>query len=853
MGEVYRARDTRLGRDVALKVLPAEVAGDPERRRRFEREARAVAALNHPGLLALHDVGEADGVVFIVTELLEGETLRERLGRGSVGCERAVEWGASAAEALAVAHERGIVHRDVKPENLFLTRDGRLKILDFGLAKELVVAAGGEEEPTLPSPTRAGLVLGTLGYLSPEQARGEPIDGRSDLFSLGCVLYEALTGRRTFGGKTAQDLIAAVLKDDPPDVASLRSDVPVGFARVVQRCLAKERVARFQSASDLAFALRSIPQGSGAAIAAVSPARASRRGLALGLGLGIAGLAAGYWLRPAPDAVDPMVLQLTAGVSRESSPVISPDGSFVAYLASEDKRTDIWVKFVEGGPGVNLTAGSGLEIQSQAMIGGLDISPDGKLIAARAGPPDEPSVQRGIWLIPAPLGGAPRKLVERAGGLRFSPDGERVVYVRPNPALGDSILVARRDGAEERVLVPQRPGFHVHEPAWSPDGKWVYFDRGVMPNNEAPTEIWRVPSGGGSAERVVGTRGVARAPQPTPDGRALLYAGDQAGGVFNLWWRPLSGGRERRLTRGVGEYVAPRISREGRRLVCEARTSVGSLRVLDLRAEVSAADHALTGSGAEDAAPSTARNGRIAFSSARNGTLDIWTSDADGGNPRPLTSDAEIDSLPAISPDGSRVAFVSDRGGRRGLWLVSAAGGAPRSLVAVDVVDRPSWSPDGRRLVYAAEGADAQFGLWLVSADGGTPSMISGASGRSPAWSPVEDLIAYFTSAPAGLRVRFTSSQGEPRLSGLDLVTSAVESVAFSWGGRSLATGISPGSGEAEIVLVDLDSGQKRSVLTGAPFTTLRGLAWSPDDARLVYGLVRHESRVLLFDGLGRY
>jgi serine/threonine protein kinase len=206
MGEVYRARDTRLGREVALKVLPPDVAGDPARRSRLEREARAVAAFNHPGILGIHDVGEDEGLALIVTELLEGETLRERLRRGPVAFERVAQWGGSAAEALAVAHARGIVHRDLKPENLFLTRDGRLKVLDFGLAKELLVAAGGDEDPTLASPTRAGVVLGTLGYLSPEQARGEAVDGRSDIFSLGCVLYEALCGKRAFGGQTAQGI-----------------------------------------------------------------------------------------------------------------------------------------------------------------------------------------------------------------------------------------------------------------------------------------------------------------------------------------------------------------------------------------------------------------------------------------------------------------------------------------------------------------------------------------------------------------------------------------------------------------------------------------------------------------------
>jgi Tol biopolymer transport system component len=503
---------------------------------------------------------------------------------------------------------------------------------------------------------------------------------------------------------------------------------------------------------------------------------------------------------------------------------------------------------------VNLTAGSGLEIQSQATVGGPEISPDGGSIAVRAGPPGQPYAERGVWLIPAPLGGPPRKLLDRAAGLRWSADGSRVAYMRPHPASGDAILAARADGTEERVVVPPTRGLHFHKPTWSHDGAWVYFNRGLMANNDAPTEIWRVPGGGGAAERVVASQGVARDPELTPDGGGLIYAGDQAGGTLNLWWRLLRGGRERRLTSGAGDYLAPRISRDGRRLVCEARTSVGSLRVLDARAPLAGLGHALTGAGAEDASPSSARTGRIAFSSARSGTFDIWTSDADGENARPVTSDVEIDSLPAISPDGSRVAFVSSRGGRRSLWLVSTEGGAPRLLAPVDVVDRPSWSPDGRSLVYAAEGSDLQVGLWILSADGGAPVAVPGVKGRSPAWSPASDLIAYYTSsAPGGLRIRFTSRGGESRLDRLDVRTTVVDAVAFSWNGERLAIGVSPGSGEAGIVFVDLDSGRESSVVRLPPFTGLRGIAWTRDDAGIVYGLVQHESRVLLFDGLGRY
>jgi Tol biopolymer transport system component len=501
---------------------------------------------------------------------------------------------------------------------------------------------------------------------------------------------------------------------------------------------------------------------------------------------------------------------------------------------------------------VNLTSASGLEVQSQASIGGPEISPDGSTIAVYAGAPSAPTSERGIWLIPAPLGGPPRMLVKRAGGLRWSADGQRIAYVRPDPASGDGILVARADGADERVLLPAAPGIHAHEPVWSADGAWIYFSRGPMNNNQAPTEIWRVASGGGEPELVVSTEGIAQSPLPTPDGRALIYAGDQAGGALNLWWRPLRGGSERRLTLGAGDYLQPRLSRDGRRLVCEARSSSGSLRVLDLRQAAEGLGLALTAAGAEGTSPSIARTGKLAFVSAANGTRDIWLSEVDGSNPRPLTSDAESDSLPAISPDGSRVAFVSTRGGRRGLWLVPALGGPPHSLVAVEILDRPTWSADGSRLLYAAEGANHQPGLWIVSADGGAPAQIPGVSGRCPAWSPVGDEIAYFTSVPSSGQqvVRLTNSRGEHRAERVQLPIGAVDALAFSWDGQKLAIGRYPGLANGEILLADFQRGVGRSLRTLGPFVGLRGIAWTPDDGHLVYGLIQHESRIMLFEGL---
>ncbi|MGE5234687.1 MAG: serine/threonine-protein kinase, partial [Acidobacteriota bacterium] len=260
MGEVYRARDQRLERDVAVKVLPQPLAEDAAALARFEREARAVAALSHPNILAIHDFGRSDGITYVVTELLEGETLRERLRGGALSARRAVEHAAQAARGLAAVHERGIVHRDLKPENLFLTRDGHLKILDFGLAKQALEPGSTTHVAGAPTMTGTdpGVVLGTVGYMSPEQVRAQPADGRSDIFALGAVLFEMLTGERAFQGDTAADTMSAILREDPPALVTAGRDLPPGLERIVRHCLEKRPEDRFQSARDLAFDLEAL-------------------------------------------------------------------------------------------------------------------------------------------------------------------------------------------------------------------------------------------------------------------------------------------------------------------------------------------------------------------------------------------------------------------------------------------------------------------------------------------------------------------------------------------------------------------------------------------------------------------
>jgi serine/threonine protein kinase len=342
MGEVYRARDTKLDREVAIKVLPEVFAQDADRLARFEREAKAVAALSHPNILAIHDFGNEGGFAYAVTELLEGETLSNRLGRGRLPARKAIEYGIEVSRGLAAAHDKGITHRDLKPENLFVTEDGRVKILDFGLAKtegpNVKSDASDSSAPTRAAGTQAGVVLGTVGYMSPEQVRGEPADARSDLFALGAVIYEMLAGRRAFHRDTLPETMTAILKEEPPALSRDDSIKPAMLERIVQRCLEKRPGERFQSARDLAFALESLPLDSGRTAVSYQKDR-RRRGAVFAMVLAFIGLASAFYLgrstgRPSLEAPDVSYQRLTFRRGRVNTARFDPAGQNIVYSAS---------------------------------------------------------------------------------------------------------------------------------------------------------------------------------------------------------------------------------------------------------------------------------------------------------------------------------------------------------------------------------------------------------------------------------------------------------------------------------------------------------------------------------------
>ena len=559
MGEVYRARDGRLGRDVAVKVLPEAFAARPDRLARFEREARAAGALAHPNILAVHDVGRRASQPYVVFELLEGSTLRERLRTGDpLPLRKCLEFALQTARGLDAAHGKGIVHRDLKPENLLITSDGVVKILDFGLAKlqgepEILAGSSVSTQSEAPWRTEAGALLGTAGYMSPEQVRGQAVDQRSDVFALGAVLHESLAGAPAFLRSTRPETLLAILGEDPHDLARLRPPVPAAVRALVRRCLEKDPGERFQSARDVAFAIEGLLSGTESLDAAPrsEPPPQTRwwRGRRWWSAAAVAVLvplavAVGWLLRgpgATPDAGTPR--QITSDPGWEAQPALSPDGSFVAYVSDRSGNPDIWVSDVRGGEPLRLTDDPAADV-SPAWL------PDGSAIVFVSDRGGEPAV----WKAPR-LGGSATHLVANAWDPAVSPDGSQHRLRSPRPVR----LHAHRGGVRSRsttsatVLTGDEDGLWDHrQPAWSPDGKEIaYADS---------RNLWIVPASGGRAPpRHGSTPGPDGEPAFSPDG-AFLYYSSYRDDTMALWRLPMRGGEAVRVTLGTGPEVEPSLA-----------------------------------------------------------------------------------------------------------------------------------------------------------------------------------------------------------------------------------------------------------------------------------------------------
>jgi eukaryotic-like serine/threonine-protein kinase len=729
MGEVYAARDTRIGRKVAVKLLPRSVASDADRLRRFEQEVRAVGSLNHPNILTIHDVGTYEGVPYLVSELLEGETLRERLKSGPLQLTRAVNIALQITHGLAAAHEKGLVHRDLKPENLFINRDGRVKILDFGLAKLSQNRSNGLHAAEQMVSTNPGLIMGTVGYMSPEQLRGDAVDGRADIFAFGVILYEMLTGQRPFHGISPAETMSAILTREAPDLPVQVSAQAPGLERLIHRCLEKQLERRFQSASDLAFALDAMtmpvltpsealkapmPDGVHGEPTLRLKASVSRMNWLGWAGWILAGLllfatAAGFWMRSfRGPPVSPRVVPFTSFPGQKASPVFSPDGNQIAFIweGGEKEERGVYVKVIGEGSPLRVASNPGQQVAW---------SPDGRLVAF-----NRPGSEGGIFTVPA-TGGPERRLSEMNGSFSFSSDEKTLAIATRSSQEGPSkiVLLTLESGATRSLTNPPEGFVGDVSPSFAPDGRKLAFIRN--PGTQV-SDVYVVATAGGEPERLTFnnlflTGGLAW----TRDGREIVFSSTH-GGLPTLWRVRAAGGGGLRRVIGSGEYAnQPAISESGDRLAYLYRKIDSNIWRAPgpLSTSPSAEPIPIARSTREESSPQYSLDGRhITFVSDRSGSREIWVSESDGSNPVQLTNfGGSHAGSPRWSPDGRQIAFDSRPTGLSSIYIVDVAGGSPRRLTDGKFEDvLPSWSHDGH-WIYFGSRRSGDWQIWRINVE----------------------------------------------------------------------------------------------------------------------------------------
>jgi len=806
MGEVYLAQDSRLGRKVALKLLRGEFTIDQDRLRRFRQEARAISALNHPNILTIHEIGEADGLHYIVTEFIDGQSLRQRLSTTRLRLAEMLDIGIQVASALSAAHQAGIVHRDIKPENIMVRPDGYVKVLDFGLAKlvERQTLAELIEKKTVDTQaptasrvyTKSGMVMGTVNYMAPEQAEARSIDHRTDIFSLGVVLYELLTGKRPFEGKSAIDTLHAIVNEEPRPAIELNPELPLEVLDILGKALAKPLGERYQHAGDLELDLRRLKRAietrslpSAQAKLAVTRHRGLRT-TAMRAAIGsliILGVTGAGWLlgrssaettasarleraSPVVSLEKTSVMPVTFDPGFEGEPTFSPDGQTIAYVSDRAGNFEIFLKQVSGGPNINLTNNPADDMQPA-------FSPDGKQIAfvsSRSGVndclcffiygTDQPLMGGSIWVMPA-LGGNPRRIVESGTFPSWSPDGSAIIY-SSGTWYGQKVYrVAYTGGDPREIPIQFKDGApYLAYPSYSPDGRWIAF--------EANNQIFVVSAEGGEPKQII----KGKHPVWSADSRAIFYTNAEGGKNYTLWQVPFSStegkvaGDASPLTVGRGRDTQAVVSRDGKLIAYAALDVSFNIEAAPFDAEAgrqTGAPQPMTSGSDLIYFHDPSRDGLSAVFGSNRGAASsfIWRVDR-GSPPVQLTSDPNFDdSGPNWSPDGRTIAFnrklSKDPKALISLWLMAQDGANPRPLIEKGGLG--TWMPDGKALVYLSFD---DFQIYLCDLATRNTRRIVGEKGVYGGGVPSPDgkWLAYMSIASGNLDIRAVSIDGgEPR------------------------------------------------------------------------------------------
>ncbi|CAN5599296.1 hypothetical protein BH18ACI3_BH18ACI3_16660 [soil metagenome] len=825
MGEVYLAEDTRLGRRVALKILPSSVALDIDRMLRLSHEAKSASALNHPNIITIYEINDEDESPFIAMEYVEGETLAKKIKRKEFDLQKNLDVAIQIATALAAAHEARVIHRDIKPDNIILRPDGLVKVLDFGLAK-LTEKPAPLDFDTLTTlvKTSPGLVMGTVGYMSPEQARGKSVDARTDIFSFGAVLYEMLALKRPFTGENDVDVIGSILHTEPVPLSQHAPEIPHDLESLVRKALRKNRDERYQTGRELLADLKDLRQEfdfvaraehSEPRISDFENVKSTDEGFSKNLttaprsGMGrntirevlldefklhpvaaalivgvlaIAIIAAGavlYTNTESSDSFQTMrINKLTAsGNVASEQTAISPDGKYVVYALQDAGQQSLWVKQTATSSNVQIVP------PADARFNGLTFSRDGDYIYYTAAEKQGPA---SIYQIPV-LGGISRKLLADAGGpVAFSADGSRMAFVRRET----SLMIANSDGSESQTLANASEGTRWLRSAWSPDGKTIVS--AVYSSIDDTCYLVEVSLDHGT-EKPLTSQGWLRISGLgwLPDGKGLIISGrDPETQLSQLWFIGYPDGKPRRITNDLSGYLGLSLTADGKSVISTQQNRLSNIWAVT---ESGPAQKLTSELGKDEGLSgiSWTPEGQIVYTTRIAGTQDLWIVNRDGSGNRQLTFQTRSNFSPAVSPDGRFIAFISSRAGNSDLWRIDIDGGNPVQLAGGPGLEgEPAFSPDGKWVVYDLTDTDNKVTLWKVSIAGGTPVRLTDTDSRRPAVSPDGKFIAYGQGDfrpgfPSTLSV-LSSDGGQPfKTLELPLV---VRSRDFSWSadGRAL-------------------------------------------------------------------